>query len=51
MLYREQLDTRKGRVGYLVREECVEQQGKGGLGLQSMVFQAELTAITRAARV
>ncbi len=43
----------QGRAGwgYLVREGGVEQQGRGGLGLQSTVFQAELTAITRVARL
>ena len=43
----------QGRAGwgYLVREGCVEQRGRGGLGLQSTVFQAELTAITRVARL
>ncbi len=43
----------QGRVGwgYLVWEGCMEQQGKGGLGLQSMVFQAELTTIMRVTRL
>ncbi len=43
----------QGRAGwgYLVQEGDVEQQGRGGLGLQSRVFQAELTAIMRVARL
>ncbi len=37
--------------GYLVWEGYVEQQGRGGLRLQSTVFQTELTTITRVARL
>ncbi len=37
--------------GYLVLEGGVEQQGRGGLGLQSTVFQTELAAIMRVARL